>query len=548
MKKNQSAAPAVLTAAFISGLAAVPAWALPAKLPEGMQVEGQSLAGMTVEEAARKIEDYAAAMGSQTVILEVHGKTVSTTASALGFCLENTDEIREAMENYENGNLVKRYMMAADLQEEPLNLPMKTAVSEDALKNFVEENCRDVVLEPRNASIILENGAFQITPEVAGYSVNLEATAGLLQKAMAGGLKDVVIVHGVVEENSPWITAADLATIQDVLGTFSTDFSSSGPARSTNLSVGAAKINGRVLMPGETLSGYECLQPFTAANGYQAAAAYENGQVVDSIGGGVCQIATTLYNASLLAELQITQRQNHSMAVGYVKPSRDAAIAGTYKDIKVTNNYGTPIYVEGKTKGRTLTFTIYGKETRPPNRQISFLSETLSITDPGAPKEILNRSMAPGSRRQVQSAHKGMKSRLWKVVTVDGVEQERILLSTDTYNPSPAVVQVGPPQKTRPAPAAPSVPETEPAPSPSPAPALPETSVSAPTATASPALLPSLAPDVSGPAALQPSSGPGQQSPSPGQETGEAAESAGQSRQAEETEEETTRRPLFILP
>ena len=119
-------------------------------------------------------------------------------------------------------------------------------------------------------------------------------------------------------------------------------------SRSTNLTVGAAKINGHVLMPGEVLSGYECLQPFTTANGYKTAAAYENGQVVDGIGGGVCQIATTLYNAALESEDgEIVQRQeNHSMIVTYVPASRDAAIAGTYKDIKIKNNYSTPIYVE----------------------------------------------------------------------------------------------------------------------------------------------------------------------------------------------------------
>ena len=72
----------------------------------------------------------------------------------------------------------------------------------------------------------------------------------------------------------------------------------------------------------------------------------------------MCQISTTLYNAALEAELEINQRQNHSMIVTYVEPSRDAAIAGTVKDIKITNNYSTPIYVEGKTEGRTLTFTI----------------------------------------------------------------------------------------------------------------------------------------------------------------------------------------------
>ena len=132
------------------------------------------------------------------------------------------------------------------------------------------------------------------------------------------------------------------------------------------------------------------------------------------------------------------------MIVTYVKPSEDAAIAGTYKDLKITNNYGTPIYVEGYTSGKTLTFTIYGKETRPANRTFKFVSETLGTMDPGPPKEEVDPTMEPGARKQVQSAHRGYKSRLWKYVYIDGVEQSKEILHTDTYNASKAIVKVGP--------------------------------------------------------------------------------------------------------
>ena len=116
-------------------------------------------------------------------------------------------------------------------------------------------------------------------------------------------------------------------------------------------------------MPGDVLSGYECLQPFTTANGYKTAAAYENGQVVDSIGGGVCQLATTLYNASWKRKWRLSRdRTLHDCHLCETIQGR--AIAGTYKDIKIKNNYSTPIYVEGYTSGRKLTFTIYGKETQ----------------------------------------------------------------------------------------------------------------------------------------------------------------------------------------
>ena len=129
------------------------------------------------------------------------------------------------------------------------------------------------------------------------------------------------------------------------LGGFSTDFSSSAAGRATNVKNACSLINGSVIYPGEQFSVYEAISPITTDNGYQIAGAYENGQVVDSVGGGVCQVATTLYNAVIRAELDIVQRYNHSMIVSYVKPSDDAAIAGTYKDLKFKNNLDNPVYI-----------------------------------------------------------------------------------------------------------------------------------------------------------------------------------------------------------
>lgn len=106
-----------------------------------------------------------------------------------------------------------------------------------------------------------------------------EATGAAIGEAVsqADGASGTVSAAAVVTEKQPEITTEELSSIKDVLGTFSTSFKTSGASRSTNLQVGAAKINGRVLMPGEVLSGYECMQPFTVANGYRAATAYENG-------------------------------------------------------------------------------------------------------------------------------------------------------------------------------------------------------------------------------------------------------------------------------
>ncbi len=433
---------AVLLAAGIGFL--TPAYVMAETLPDGIYVGEYSLGGMTEEEASQKIQSLVNEMESQKITLMVDGQPVETTARELGFHWSNPEAVAQAASSWQGGNLIKRYLNKKDIEQNHVIIPLETALDEGSLAAFVTEKCAPAVTEAKNAAITRQNGAFIVTPSVIGKAVDVEATKQALDAALANGLSEPVTAAAVITEVRPQITTEDLSTIKDVLGTFSTSFSTSGASRSKNLQVGSSKINGHVLMPGETLSGYDCMHPFTVANGYATASAYENGQVVDSVGGGVCQIATTLYNAVLRAELLVNQRQNHSMAIGYVKPSEDAAIAGTYKDIKFTNNYSTPIYIEGYTSGKTLTFTIYGKETRPTNRTFEFISETLSVTDPGAPKEVVDPSMAPGSRKQIQSAHRGIKSRLWKVVYVDGIEQSREILNTDTYNPSKAIIKVGP--------------------------------------------------------------------------------------------------------
>ena len=442
-------------AALLGMLAAAPAYAKETQLPEGLYIGDISLGGLTKKEAQQKVKQYVDSMADQAITLDVDGTAVETTAADLGFAWSNQDAVEEAAGHAVKGNLIERYMGQKDLEKNPVHVALETSVDEQKVGDVIRENCEGLAGEPQNAGITRVEDGFEITPGVAGRVVDAAATKAAIDQALMESEGDSIQVQAAVTTQEPQITEEDLASIQDVLGTFSTDFSSSGASRSGNLSNGASKINGHVLMPGETISGYECMHPFTTENGYFTAAAYENGRVVDSIGGGVCQIATTLYNAALRAELEITQRQNHSMIVTYVKPSMDAAIAGTYKDIKITKNYSTPIYVEGGTSGKTLTFTIYGKETRPENRTVEYVSETLSTIDPGAPTEQVDMSMAPGSRRQVQSAHRGLKSRLWKVVKIDGTETERTLLHTDTYNASKAVVLVGPPA----APAAPAAAE-----------------------------------------------------------------------------------------
>ena len=247
----------------------------------------------------------------------------------------------------------------------------------------------------------------------------------------------------VVEVEEPRGSAEELAKVKDVLGTFTTSYSSSNSNRSANVANGCELINGTLLYPGDEFSTYEAVAPFSVANGYFMAGSYLNGKVVDSLGGGICQVSTTLYNTVLLAELEVTERHNHSMIVTYVDPSADAAIAeSSGKDFKFVNNLDYPIYIEGYTENKKITFTIYGVETRDAGREVRYESEVLEVINP--PSDTLYPDPGQPIGYVVKSgAHIGYKARLWKVVTENGTEVERTQVNSSSYKMVPRSATIG---------------------------------------------------------------------------------------------------------
>ena len=434
----------ILRAAFIiSGTILLSFNSLASPMPDGLTISGVDIADKDADEIKEIFSSIKDILPTASLTIDIDGKDATKSLDDLGLDCGNIDEAIDTFEQYTTGNIIQRFISSQDLKDNPVDISIDIKLDDSKVDEFLDIESSELAASASDATMTRENGKFIITEGHDGIGIDKEATKEKINKALISDISSTDIkVQAVTNVQKAKITKEDLETIQDNLGTFTTDFSSSGAARSKNLQTGAAKINGHVLMPGEMLSGYECMQPFTKANGYETAAAYENGQVVDSVGGGACQVATTLYNAALRAELTITQRQNHSMIVGYVQPSADAAIAGTYKDIKITNNWSTPIYVEGYTSGKKITFTIWGKETRDKNRTLEFESKILSTNEP-APTYIEDPSLPAGKQVKIQSSHTGRKSQLWKIVKVDGVETERTLLSTDTYNASAAIYRVG---------------------------------------------------------------------------------------------------------
>ena len=412
---------------------------------KGVSIDKLDVSGMTREEALAALESYEKNLGGQSIKLGIGDNVIEAKLSDLGVTFDNEDLVDEAIGVGHAGNIVKRYKDQKDLQHSGKTFPLSWQTNEDTVRTYVEDNCTKYDKKAQNASLTRENGAFNFVAGTEGLELNVDSAVRTISDYLENSWTsdNTAVLNLETQVTEPEGSAEELANIKDLLGSFTTSFSTSGSNRCKNVSSGASHINGTVLYPGEEFSAYETVSPFTEANGYAMAGSYLNGEVVDSMGGGICQVSTTLYNAVLRAELNVTERSPHSMTVHYVDLSEDAAIAGTYKDFKFVNSTEYPIYIEGyTTSDKKITFNIYGKETRDKNRTISFESQMVSETPATT---ILQEDAGQGIGYKAVSSKgsSGYVAELYKIVKVNGVETDRIKVNKSTYKGTNRVVTYG---------------------------------------------------------------------------------------------------------
>lgn len=412
------------------------------RISEGIYIETVYIGGMTVEEAESALADYIAQLEEKEFTLTAGDKQLCFQLSEMGFAVTNKDIVQQAMSVGKTGNLLKRYKDLTDLEQGDLVLELDVSVDTEVVTALLNDNLKKIDTKAINHGLIRENGEFIYVPGATGIAVNVGPSAALIDEYVKDewNREDATIALSA-EITEPKGSKEELSKVKDILGSYSTNFRTSVAARITNIKVATERIDGTVLYPGEEFSVNDTILYRNAENGYEMAGSYEGGQTVQSYGGGVCQVSTTLYNALILAELEITERQNHSMTVAYVPLAMDAAIAGDYLDLKFKNNTEYPIYLEGYTKGKDLYFNIYGVETRPANRTIAFETVVISSEDPGTQYSAIE--LPVGTVTQTQSKHIGYKTQLWKIVKEDGVEVSREKFNTSNYKSSPRKLAVG---------------------------------------------------------------------------------------------------------
>lgn len=407
-------------------------------IQQGIAVKGVPVGGLNRTEAAQKLENSLPAPMENTLEITAAEKSFLIPLTDIDGRYDYLSTADEALKYSNKGKVVNQLISILRLLAEPADLSAKIAFSEDKLAQRIKNLQGEWEAPPKEAAVRLSNEKVEIIPEKSGYSLDIEKTLGQVRWALAGGSTHAVAVGKVLE---PEITSSALEGINALLAEYITSFDDSAANRSHNIALASAAVNGSLLKPGDIFSLNQRLGPRLAEAGYLKAPVFINNQLALDIGGGVCQVSTTLYNAVLLSDLKIVERSNHGLPVNYVPPGRDATIAGNYLDLKFANNTDTPVYISSLVKAGTVTVRIFGA-AKNDGSSVRITSEK-SVIEPEV-TVIQDKTLPEGETRVTSPGKAGYEARVYREVVVAGQVQSRNLVSSDYYKPENKIIRVGP--------------------------------------------------------------------------------------------------------
>lgn len=343
------------------------------------------------------------------------------TKGKAGIVIETDKLIEQVKERLNEVNSNENLIEIPVIQKEP------EAIDIDKIHQEVYKEAKDAYYT---------KDPFVVYPEVEGIDFDVEAARELLKED-----KEEYVIKLTITKPKVTLDQIGSEAFPDQLATFTTRYDVSDVDRSTNLQIACQKINGKVILAGETFSYNQTLGPRTVAAGYKNGKIYSGGEVVDGIGGGICQISSTLYNTVLMANLQIVERRNHQFVTSYVPAGRDATVVYGVTDFKFKNTRQYPVRMIASAKNGIATVSLYGiKEEN--EYTFSFNTKTIA-TIPYTTQYQEDASLTAGKEVIKQKGTNGLTTETYITKMLNGKVVSTTLLSRDTYSAMTRIVIKG---------------------------------------------------------------------------------------------------------
>lgn len=352
----------------------------------------------------------------------------------LGFSIDIDSSVESAFEVGRNQNLINNIgdFYKHSFFDEEVEFELEYNQPENISEMIIKELEPLINIAPINAKISIDS-SINIKKDTKGKKINTEALSDKLDSYIVAN--DNISFEIPMQEVVSKITYDELSKINGIIGSYRTTYSETQAGRNENIRIAAQRINNILLMPGDEFSYNEATGYKTEKNGYKPATVIVNGEIEEGIGGGVCQVSTTLYNSVLYAGLNISQRRAHSIPTNYVDYGRDAVVSDNAIDFKFTNNHDFPVYIKATTDKNSVTVKIYGDTSK--NEKIEIYSKVVDRTEKTI-KYVDDPTLPKGQEKVKENGRDEIIAETYKVI--NGVEKR---ISKDKYPMKPKVILVG---------------------------------------------------------------------------------------------------------
>ncbi len=333
----------------------------------------------------------------------------------------------------ELNNEIKDKINNLKIKTEVINIPI---INKQPDKIDLEKIHQEIYREPQDAYI--SQDPVTVHPHVNGvdFAITMEEAQKILQED-----KDEYEIPLKITIANKTVNDLGEEAFPNTLGTFTTRYDASNKNRSNNIVLASSKINGTVILPGETFSYNKTVGKRTITSGFKEAGAYAGGKVIQEVGGGICQVSSTLYNAVLYANLEIVDRSNHYFECSYVDAGRDATVSWGTVDFKFRNNRTYPIKIEAYSKNGVVKISIKGiKEEK--EYEVTIQSKITSIIKKTV-QYIEDPTLEIGEEVVEQEGHNGCTSKTYKIVKYNGTVESNDVISSDSYHALEKIVRKG---------------------------------------------------------------------------------------------------------
>jgi len=409
-------------------------------IAKGVRVGPVALGGMSRQQAVVALQQLEGTLQSQPVVLGHGDLEFRLDPKDLAFGLDVQAIVEQAYNWGREGPPDQRLIRRWQARFNEIKLPLKYRYDGGALNRWLKEVAARFEKDHRDAEIRPSpiGKGLDIKNEIEGSRLLYPQTKEVVENLLTSTEKRRG--NPVLKSVKPRLTRAGIKSlgISDLISWYATRFDASNVNRAHNIQVTASVLNNLILLPGEKFSFINTVHRAIYQGDFKEAPVIIDNEFVTGVGGGICQVSTTLYNAAVLANLKILERNHHSLPVGYVPLGFDAAVADDYLDLKLQNTRSGAVLITSQVEGGRITLMVFGKKldgekiyTQSSDQEV-IPPETVRKTEPSWPAGAKVR----------EEGRPGYRITTWRIVKGPG-GQRREVLTRDFYKPVPHKIIVG---------------------------------------------------------------------------------------------------------